>query len=42
VPFEASQNRVIARLNGLPSGILPADVKPALGPYATALGQIFW
>ncbi|MFA4947484.1 MAG: efflux RND transporter permease subunit, partial [Candidatus Krumholzibacteriia bacterium] len=42
VPFEASQNRIIARLNGLPSGILPADVKPALGPYATALGQIFW
>ncbi|MBU1908823.1 MAG: efflux RND transporter permease subunit, partial [Verrucomicrobia bacterium] len=42
VPFEASQNRVIARLNGLPAGTLPADVKPALGPYATALGQIFW
>ncbi len=42
VSFEASQNRVIARLNGLPSGILPEGVKPALGPYATALGQIFW
>ncbi len=42
VPFEDSQNRIIARLNGLPSGVLPADVKPALGPYATALGQIFW
>jgi len=42
VPFEASQNRVIARLNGLPAGILPEGVKPALGPYATALGQIFW
>ncbi|MFH1707207.1 MAG: efflux RND transporter permease subunit [Planctomycetota bacterium] len=42
VEFEAAQNRVIARLNGLPSGILPADVKPMLGPYATALGQIFW
>ncbi|MBP7829063.1 MAG: efflux RND transporter permease subunit [Kiritimatiellae bacterium] len=42
VPFEAAQNRVIARLNGLPAGILPPDVKPALGPYATALGQIFW
>jgi len=42
VPFEDSQNRVIARLNGLPSGTLPGDVKPALGPYATALGQIFW
>ena len=42
VPFEDSQNRIIARLNGLPSGTLPEDVKPALGPYATALGQIFW
>jgi Cu(I)/Ag(I) efflux system membrane protein CusA/SilA len=42
VPFEVSQNRVIARLNGLSAGLLPADVKPALGPYATALGQIFW
>jgi Cu(I)/Ag(I) efflux system membrane protein CusA/SilA len=42
VPFEAAQNRVIARLNGLPEGTLPEGVKPALGPYATALGQIFW
>lgn len=42
VPFEDAQNRIIARLNGLPSGVLPEDVKPALGPYATALGQIFW
>ncbi len=42
VPFEDSQNRIIARLNGLPGGILPADVKPTLGPYATALGQVFW
>lgn len=42
VPFEAAQNRVIARLNGLPAGVLPDGVKPALGPYATALGQIFW
>ncbi|MGD9874866.1 MAG: efflux RND transporter permease subunit [Kiritimatiellia bacterium] len=42
VPFEDSQNRIIARLNGLPSGTLPENVKPALGPYATALGQVFW
>ena len=42
VPFEAAQNRVITRLNGLPAGVLPESVKPALGPYATALGQIFW
>ena len=42
VPFEAGQNRVIARLNGLPAGTLPEGVTPALGPYATALGQVFW
>jgi len=42
VPFESAQNRVIARLNGLPAGTLPEGVTPALGPYATALGQIFW
>ncbi|NLF18463.1 MAG: efflux RND transporter permease subunit, partial [Lentisphaerae bacterium] len=42
VPFEDSQNRIIARLNGLPAGTLPTGVSPALGPYATALGQVFW
>lgn len=42
VGFEAAQNRIIARLNGLPADTLPDGVKPALGPYATALGQIFW
>lgn len=42
VPFEAAQNRIVARLNGLPAGTLPTGVNPALGPYATALGQIFW
>ena len=42
VSFEDSQNRIVARLNGLAPGALPADVKPVLGPYATALGQIFW
>ena len=42
VDFEAAQNRVIARLNGLPSGVLPDGVKPTMGPYATALGQVFW
>jgi Cu(I)/Ag(I) efflux system membrane protein CusA/SilA len=26
----------------LPNGLLPEGVKPALGPDATALGQIFW
>jgi Cu(I)/Ag(I) efflux system membrane protein CusA/SilA len=42
VPFDTAQNRVVARLNSLGSGVLPEGVKPALGPYATALGQIFW
>jgi Cu(I)/Ag(I) efflux system membrane protein CusA/SilA len=42
VAFETAQNRVVVRLNGLPSSTLPEGVKPALGPYATALGQIFW
>ncbi|MGQ9662817.1 MAG: efflux RND transporter permease subunit, partial [Kiritimatiellia bacterium] len=42
VPFETAQNRIIARLNSLPERTLPEGVKPALGPYATALGQIFW
>ena len=42
VSFESAQNRVVARLNGLAAGTLPEGVKPALGPYATALGQVFW
>jgi len=33
---------VLEKLNSLPAGTLPADVQPALGPDATALGQIFW
>ena len=42
VDFDTAQNRVIARLNSLSSGTLPEGVQPALGPYATALGQVFW
>ena len=42
VEFDTAQNRILARLNGLPTGTLPEGVQPALGPYATALGQIFW
>lgn len=42
VRFEAAQNRIVARLNSLPPDLLPAGVKPSLGPFATALGQIFW
>ena len=42
VDFEAAQNRIIARLNGMPANVLPEGVKPTLGPFATGLGQIFW
>ena len=42
VEFYWSRTRVLEKLNSLPAGTLPADVKPALGPDATPLGQIYW
>ncbi|MFH1882377.1 MAG: efflux RND transporter permease subunit [Planctomycetota bacterium] len=42
VDFYWSRSRVLEKLNSLPAGSLPAEVQPALGPDATALGQIFW
>jgi copper/silver efflux system protein len=33
---------MLEKLNSLPAGLLPAGVQPALGPDATALGQVFW
>jgi Cu(I)/Ag(I) efflux system membrane protein CusA/SilA len=42
VEFYWSRSRVLEKLNSLPSGTLPEGVQPALGPDATALGQIFW
>ncbi len=42
VEFYWSRSRVLEKLNSLPAGTLPADVQPALGPDATALGQVFW
>jgi copper/silver efflux system protein len=42
VDFYWSRARIIEKLNSLPSGLLPDGVQPALGPDATALGQIFW
>ena len=42
VEFYWSRSRVLEKLNSLPSGTLPKDVQPSLGPDATALGQIFW
>jgi len=40
--FYWGRTRILEKLNSLPAGILPAEVQPALGPDATALGQIFW
>jgi len=42
VDFYWSRTRVLEKLNSLPAGTLPDGVQPALGPDATALGQIFW
>ena len=42
VEFYWSRSRVLEKLNALPSGTLPPGVSPALGPDATALGQVFW
>jgi len=40
--FYWSRTRVLEKLNSLPRGTLPEGVQPALGPDATALGQIYW
>ncbi len=40
--FYWSRSRILEKLNSLPSGTLPSDVSPRLGPDATALGQVFW
>ncbi len=42
VEFYWSRSRILEKLNSLPVGTLPQGVQPALGPDATALGQIFW
>jgi Cu(I)/Ag(I) efflux system membrane protein CusA/SilA len=42
VEFYWSRSRVLEKLSSLPTGTLPDGVQPALGPDATALGQIFW
>lgn len=42
VEFYWSRSRILEKLNALPIGTLPQGVQPALGPDATALGQIFW
>jgi Cu(I)/Ag(I) efflux system membrane protein CusA/SilA len=40
--FYWTRSRVVEKLSSLPMGTLPEDAKPALGPDATALGQVFW
>lgn len=40
--FYWSRSRILEKLNSLPARLLPEGVQPALGPDATALGQIFW
>ncbi|MDX1695859.1 MAG: efflux RND transporter permease subunit, partial [Ketobacteraceae bacterium] len=42
IEFYWSRSRILEKLNSLPSGTLPDDVVPSLGPDATALGQVFW
>lgn len=42
VEFYWSRSRVLEKLNSLPAQSLPAGVQPALGPDATALGQVYW
>ena len=40
--FYWTRTRILEKLNSLPTGTLPEGVKPALGPDATALGQVYW
>ncbi|MEQ9616547.1 MAG: efflux RND transporter permease subunit [Phycisphaerales bacterium] len=42
IEFYWSRSRVLEKLNSLPAGTLPPGATPALGPDATALGQVFW
>jgi copper/silver efflux system protein len=42
VEFYWSRSRILEKLQSLPPGTLPDGVRPALGPEATALGQVFW
>lgn len=42
VDYYWSRSRILEKLNSLPAGTIPEAAKPALGPDATGLGQIFW
>jgi len=42
IDFYWSRTRILEKLNSLPDGTLPPGVQAALGPDATALGQVYW
>ena len=42
IEFYWSRSRILEKLNSLPTDLLPEGVQPALGPDATALGQVYW
>ncbi|MFT7113302.1 MAG: Cu(I)/Ag(I) efflux system membrane protein CusA/SilA [Candidatus Azotimanducaceae bacterium] len=42
IEFYWSRSRILEKLGSLPTGLLPAEAQPALGPDATALGQVYW
>lgn len=42
VEYYWSRSRILEKLSSLPTGLLPADITPKLGPDATALGQVYW
>lgn len=42
IEFYWSRSRILEKLYSIPSGLLPDEVQPTLGPDATALGQVYW
>lgn len=42
IEFYWSRSRILEKLNGLSSGLLPEGVQPKLGPDATGLGQVYF
>ncbi|GJM62770.1 cation transporter [Persicobacter diffluens] len=42
IEFYWSRSRILEKLNALPADLLPEGARPALGPDATALGQVYW
>ncbi|MGY8642409.1 MAG: efflux RND transporter permease subunit [Verrucomicrobiales bacterium] len=40
--WDWSRAKILEKLNSLPAGTMPPETAPALGPDATALGQVFW